>query len=834
MRIYRRLLSAIGLSSIIAVATSPNSIHAADVIRADNALSLNQPGAWVGGAAAPTSSDVAVWDSTVTVNLSSLLGADLSWSGIRVSNPGGDISIGAGNTLTNGAAGIDLGAALQNLALGNGLTLGDSQAWTVAAGRTLTVSTPLGGATGLVLIKNGAGALILSSTVNGTFAGNTVINGGILQLNSGNVNNNSAIGTGVITNNGATLQLGASRIIGNALQFIGNCVVDCNNFASPLDGAWYGNSSAVVLITNLTTGTFTIGGNGNGGGNMTAFTGTIRLADNTAGIVRFNNGGGNNAVGNINAIFDLGNSTATLVSRNNTTIHLGELHGGEGTRISGQSNGGGTTVWSIGGKGTSTTFAGSIMDAAATRTNAVAKVGGGTLILTGTNHTYTVGTTVTAGTLQVGNGGTSGALGTGPIVNNAALIHNRSDAVTVPNAISGSGSFTIQGGGVVTFQGANTSSGALVVSAGAADVGASGAIQCPISLGTGAYLIVTNNPLFTLNQALSGVGTVDGLLTAVGGTISPAGSGAGGTLSFNAGLAETGGMVHQFELATSGSTDLINVTGDLTVSGINSIVATKLGGGTLALGTYPLINYSGIFNGGLTNFTVTIAGVTGTLTNPPNQIALIVTPASRGATNLFWKGDGVANSWDDDISTNWVNGAAQFTFKAGDSVQFDATGAANPTVNLNSAILQPAAVLANAANDYTLTGIGNISGSTGLTKSNTGTLFILTTNNYTGKTVVSGGILDIANVANGNSPSAIGASLSDPTNLVLNGATLRYSGTGGSTDRGMTLNGASDVLDITSANLNFSGAQIVGPAALAKAGGGKISAGFSIGTLCGT
>ena len=66
------------------------------------------------------------------------------------------------------------------------------------------------------------------------------------------------------------------------------------------------------------------------------------------------------------------------------------------------------------------------------------KTGAGTLILTG-NNTYGGVTTISAGTLQIGNGGTSGSLGGNSVTNNAALVFNRSDPITVANAISGTG-----------------------------------------------------------------------------------------------------------------------------------------------------------------------------------------------------------------------------------------------------------------------------------------------------------------------------------------------------------------------------------------------------------
>jgi len=138
----------------------------ADVFKADNTTALNDPASWMGGVV-PTSSDVAVWDSTVTTANNAPLGADTNWAGIKILNPGGLVTIGTGaNILTLGTGGIDLSLATQDLYL-NGASLdvgANSQAWNLGS-RYLRL-----GAAGL------AGALSGSGTI-------TIAGSGLVDLN---------------------------------------------------------------------------------------------------------------------------------------------------------------------------------------------------------------------------------------------------------------------------------------------------------------------------------------------------------------------------------------------------------------------------------------------------------------------------------------------------------------------------------------------------------------------------------------------------------------------------------------------------------------------------
>lgn len=113
------------------------------------------------------------------------------------------------------------------------------------------------------------------------------------------------------------------------------------------------------------------------------------------------------------------------------------------------------------------------------------KGGEGNLFLTGTN-TYSGGTTINQGTLQLGNGGRSGSI-TGNVLDNGVLAFNRIDDVTFDGLVSGTGSLNQNGAGKLTLTAAHTYTGGTNVGAGTLEVVAGAALGTG-DVGVGMYV----------------------------------------------------------------------------------------------------------------------------------------------------------------------------------------------------------------------------------------------------------------------------------------------------------------------------------------------------------
>lgn len=211
------------------------------------------------------------------------------------------------------------------------------------------------------------------------------------------------------------------------------------------------------------------------------------------------------------------------------------------------------------------------------------KSGSGRLTLANNNPELNGGATISAGTLQIGDGGPSGSIGpASAITNNATLVHSRSDSNGLPNVIRGAGGFTKEGAGTLALAGANLFTGPVTVNAGTLRVGNAGAF------GSTAGITVNNGGQVDLAGVTPTVRSNNYFLAGHG----PDGRGAlinsGGSLSGNAGItnltltADAGIGTFGPDASSFGRFDIGSGINPLTsLLNANEFTLTKLGPGSL-------------------------------------------------------------------------------------------------------------------------------------------------------------------------------------------------------------------------------------------------------------
>jgi autotransporter-associated beta strand protein len=159
-------------------------------------------------------------------------------------------------------------------------------------------------------------------------------------------------------------------------------------------------------------------------------------------------------------------------------------------------------------------------------------------------------------------------------------------------------------------------------------------------------------------------------------------------------------------------------------------------------------------------------------------IRLMVPPGGFGSNAIDeLEVNGATMTWSNGAGTGkWnVNGDANFTgaadgkFLAQDGVRFGNVGAGTVTLE---GTLNAGTATVDASSNYTFTGTGSITGTSGLTKRGTGTLTIGGTHTFTGPTSVDGGMLRV-DFADTNSPTA---NILGNTALSLAGGVLHVRG----------------------------------------------------------
>jgi len=376
------------------------------------------------------------------------------------------------------------------------------------------------------LVKAGNGVLTLTST-NAAYAGSTTVSGGTLQLGDGTGGNDAVLNTSGIVNNGALVyNVDASQAAGYPISgsgglskvgtgtltlsgnntYSGNTLVGAGTLETPTSASLpgYGTTGKVTIaggaVLDLQTG--------NGAwssAQISSLLANASFANNTSGL-NIDTTSGNFTLGaNITqtlALTKLGANTLTLTGANTyaggTTVAAGALAAANAASLPGYGTpnkvtvasgaglvvqtGNGTTGWSsaqidslrtnaawtdnTATLGIDTSNGSFSYGSGITQALSLTKLGPNTLTLTAAN-TYTGLTTVSGGTLQLGDG-TAGHDGSvaGNIVNNSALAYNLSGNQVYSGQITGNGSLVKTGNGMLTLNNGSSYSGPTVITAG--------------------------------------------------------------------------------------------------------------------------------------------------------------------------------------------------------------------------------------------------------------------------------------------------------------------------------------------------------------------------------
>lgn len=584
-----------------------------------------------------------MWTSGTVTSTSNLIGGvgkinktgpgTVTVTGAALNNTGG-LNIAEGTLSTNAAI-----TATGNLTLGTASTTGTLQlrhtaAFSLAkpvvlngegvidvteANTTVTLSGVVSGTGNLT--KSGIGRLTLTGAAN-TFEGNVTVEEGFLALNATGL----PATTNVAVSGSGTLEApvtGQATFAGLNVASGGNLLFDVSTVptiarlsVTTENGINLDSSSSVTIrsLTGLEVGTIpliaydtALGGGGLAGVNLVLPPRIVgSLVDNTADtrvdlsitevdFIKW--------TGDINAAWDI-NTTSNWrqASDNAVTTFLQPDSIGDTVVLDDSAVGNTNIVLNTQVNPAQVTFDNSALSYSLSGTGSLGGFGGivkngtGTLTIT-TNNTNTGPTIVNGGTLQLGDGGTAGSLGSGTITVTAAgkLEFNRSDDTILSNAFTGNGELIHNGAGLtVLSSNSNGFTGTLTVNAGTVRLtnlsGTHNFNATSIVVNNGGTFEFTgpgdaNLPNSTYITANPG-GTVNWSLGENFGGIHMQ----GGTLNLTSAVTLVGSVANQFTDGTINGpsafagTTAINKTTDGTVT-INGAALNTTGGLNIVAGT---------------------------------------------------------------------------------------------------------------------------------------------------------------------------------------------------------------------------------------------------------
>ncbi len=653
----------------------------------------------------------------------------------------------------------------------------------VNSGATLTISAPVIGAAAGTLTAAGGGTLVL--TGNSVYTGPTFIGGGTLQI--GNATATTLGGgtyAGAITDNGALVFKSASANILSGIISGPGSLIQNGTGALTLSGA-----NTYTGGTTVAAGTLKIGNAAALGGNTGAVSVAAGAALDLNGTTMTNTnalslqGTGISNGGALTNSSGTAGTYAGLVTLGSTGVSIG------GTGLITLSNVG--TITGSGDNLTLTGTGGTIASIIGTGAGTLTANATGTWTLSGAN-TYTGGTTVTAGTLKIGNaaalGGNTGAVS---VAAGAALDLNGT-TMTRTNALSLQGTGISNGGALTNSSGtAGTYAGLVTLGSTGVSIGGTGLITLSnvgtitgsgdnLTLtgtgGTIASIIGTGAGTLTANATgtwtLSGANTYTGATNLNSGALTLSG---GGSLASTVLNLKTGTFNYS---STAGSTQSFTTTNLTGYGVINNTVATN----TLNLGT---ITHSSTTIPGAVNFANTTGAITTTNSNDSSGIlapwatigtgtALNYAVSNGGSSAITPYSVGTALTASGGGTAGGQTGATNFTLGAAVTLTASATGNTLQVLNTDTTAI----VLALGANNLTLNGILNSGGTGGgLTISGGGNLFIganseLDISNNAQSTTISSIIADNGSTASSVVYSPVGAGT-----LTLSGVNTYTGGT---------------------------------------------------------
>ncbi len=449
-------------------------------------------------------------EGKVAINFSgnitaTLSGANTYTGGTTVSGAtlkaGSSSAFGANAPMTVSAgATLDLGGNSNSIGSldGGGIitNTGASATLTVTSSTNTTFSGVIkdGSASNLLsLTKAGAGTLTLSGT--NTFTGVTTLTAGTLSvatINAGGVAGNlgqASADAGNLVLNGGTLQYtatGTTASTNRAFTLMPGTMstIEVTSASSVLtmSGA---SASTTGSLTKSGSGTLMLSGANSFSGTTNITGGSLILANPLA--LQYS------TLNLTNSGFSFGGLTEAT---------LGGLSGSSALSLTNSATPSAGVVLRVGNNDSNTHYAGILSGVA----GSLMKVGAGTFMLSGDN-TYGGGTTISGGTLQVGSGGSTGALGSGWVTNHSSLIFNRTANTTIANVVSGSGSV------LATITGNLTLSAGASVSSTANDIVLSASGNFTNNAGNTALSATGNGKRWVIYSADPSSNTFNGLIS---------------------------------------------------------------------------------------------------------------------------------------------------------------------------------------------------------------------------------------------------------------------------------------------------------------------------------